>query len=245
VRVVVVIQARMGSTRLPGKVLLPLAGTPLVWHVVDRARRIARVDHVLVATPTGAEDDPLVSYLEDAAIAVFRGSEADVLDRYLRAAEDAGAEVIIRITADCPLISPMVASTVVARFLDASPPVDYASNSHPLTYPRGLDTEVFSVDALRRAATEADSEPEREHVTLHLYRHPERFRLLSVTDEVDRSDLRWTVDTPEDYALVSRIFDALYPTNPRFDLPDVLEVLEAHPDWAALNRDVAQKEVGE
>ncbi len=243
-RVVVIAQARMGSTRLPGKVLLDLAGRPMVEHVLRRARLIPGVDAVALATTTRAEDDALASRCSaDGWAPVHRGPADDVLERYRLAAEAERADIVVRVTADCPLLSPAVSGLVVRRLLDAGGALDYVSNTRTRSYPRGLDTEVFTIAALRAAAADALAADEREHVTPFIWRRPERFRMAEVADARDRSALRWTVDTPADFALASRIHEALRGRED-FTYEDVLAVLERHPDWSNLNRDVEQKVVG-
>lgn len=242
IRVAAVIQARMGSTRLPGKVLRDICGEPLIAHVVRRVRRLARVDWVGVAIPTGRRDDPLADYLESlAGVAVTRGPENDVLARYVAAAEAAQAEAVVRVTGDCPLLCPSVSQRVVDAFLERSDECDYASNTLERTFARGLDTEIVSTAVLRIADREASEPADREHVTPFVWCRPERFRLHSVTDGCDRSHLRWTVDTHEDFDLVARIYEALWPRQPDFDYPEILDCLAAHPEWLELNRHVRQK----
>jgi len=241
-RTVAIIQARMGSTRLPGKVLMPLAGRPMLAHVVERMRRTDGLDEVVVATSLLPEEEPLVELCRSLAVRCVRGSPLDVLDRYRQAAAEADAGTVIRITSDCPLISPRVTRAVLDAYLTGG--CDYCSNCHQRTYPRGLDTEVFSRAALDAAAGEAREPGEREHVTPFIWRRPQRFRLREVTDPVDRSNLRWTVDTPEDYALAGRIYAAMLPDRPAFDYAEVLELLRQNPEWSALNAHVEQKKVG-
>jgi spore coat polysaccharide biosynthesis protein SpsF len=242
--VVAIIQARMGSTRLPGKVLLPLGGMPMVLCVAERAARIAGVDQVIVATSTLAGDDSLAACLTNAGVDCFRGDQDDVLDRYYRCALERGASVVVRITADCPLLSSAVSSRVLAAFLSGG--CDYSSNCGARTYPRGLDTEVMSFDALATAWREAVAKPDREHVTAFIEMDPERFRLRNVVDadSMDHSEMRWTVDEPADYELVRRIYEA-FPGRTDFEYDEVLALLERHPDWAMMNRDVHQKHYGE
>ncbi len=243
-RVVAIVQARMGSTRLPGKVLRSLCGQPLIAHVIDRALRIPGVDRVQVAVPERGADDRLVEYLETRPeIGVTRGPEDDVLRRFALAAKASGAQVVVRITADCPLLSPAVSQRVLTQYLEHRQDCDYASNTLVRTYPRGLDTEVFSASVLQAAEREAVRPSDREHVTPFIWRQPERFRLLPVTDATDRSHHRWTVDTHEDFELVERIYGELLPHDPFFDYPQVLACLKRHPDWSRLDREVRQKGV--
>lgn len=233
-----IIQARMSSTRLPGKVLLDLAGEPMLARVVERTRRARSIERVIVATTVEPEDEPIVTLGRSRGWAVSRGSRDDVLDRYYQAAVTNGADPIVRITSDCPLIDPGVIDRVVGQLTDG---VDYASNINPRrTFPRGLDVEVFTLAALSTAWRDATDSSSREHVTPFLYRHPERFHVaLLESDRPAAADHRWSVDTPEDYELMQRIYGHF--GNDEFDWLDVLELLERHPDWVELNRHIAQK----
>lgn len=235
-KTVAIVQARMGSTRLPGKVLLDLAGEPMLARVVSRLRRARRVDAIVVATSTLASDAPIVELCAARGWACFRGSEDDVLDRYAGAARSSAADIIVRITSDCPLIDPGVVDEVCAAFAG-----DYACNFHPRrTFPRGLDTEVFSRAALERCHREATAPGEREHVTAYIYRHPEFFDLRGVTAEGgDWSGVRWTVDTPADWAAVQAVYRHF--GHDAFTWHEALEAWEAHPAWHELNRHVEQK----
>jgi spore coat polysaccharide biosynthesis protein SpsF len=235
-RTAAIIQARMGSKRLPGKVLMPLAGSPMVVRVLERAAAIAGVDVVVAAIPDTPDDDELEGIVEQAGYVVVRGDPEDVLSRYVVAANAVEAEVVVRVTSDCPLLSPTVSSQVVAAFDDC----DYASNTVQRTYPRGLDTEVVSSAVLRVADREARTAGEREHVTPFVWRRPERFRLRQVYDSVDRSAMRWTVDTADDLAFASSVYDEL---GPDFEVDDVLAMLERQPDVGEINRHIAQKTV--
>lgn len=239
-KVVAVIQARMGSERLPGKVLLDIRGKPMLARVVGRASRIRGVHEVVVATSDDPRDDELASACRDVGVPVFRGSESDVLDRYHKAAKEWNADAIMRITADCPLLDPDVSGRVLEQFLALRP--DYASNSIRRTYPRGLDTGVMSFDALERTWREAKLPYEREHVTIRMYERPEEFRLLSVESELktNYSHHRWTVDTPEDLQFVRAVY-GLFPENDEFHWLDVVDMLSMHPDIMNINRHVRQK----
>lgn len=242
-RVLIIVQARMGSTRLPGKVMKPLLGKPLLAHLLERLERVSQADQVVVATPEGVAEQFIVDLVERfPSVGLFRGSEHDVLARYHGAAHQFGGEVIVRVTSDCPLIDPNITGRCIEAFL--ADDLDYVSTGLRRTFPRGLDTEVFSLEALGVAFHEAVDPPEREHVTPFLYHRPERFRLFGVTAEEDRSDLRLTVDTPEDFELVRRIYETLYPEQPNFSFEDVLALLDKHPDWADINRHIEQKAYG-
>jgi spore coat polysaccharide biosynthesis protein SpsF len=240
-RIVAIIQARMGSTRLPGKVLLPLEGEPVLKRVVDRVRRARTLDGVAVATTTEPEADGIQALCESEGWLFFRGDTDDVLDRYYRTAMEHDADIVVRITSDCPLIEPEVIDRVVGAFLsDGS--LDYCSNTiAPRTFPRGLDTEVLSFAALERAWRQ-DADPAwREHVTPYIYNNPERFRLRVVEDVVDRSEMRWTMDAPEDLAFCRTIYGHF--GHDQFSWRDVLAVLEKHPEWAEINQHIEQKQV--
>jgi spore coat polysaccharide biosynthesis protein SpsF len=236
--VVAVVQARMGSTRLPGKVLKDLSGMTVLGRVVERLRRVDRIDEVLVATTTEPGDDPIVAECRRHSIAVSRGDQNDVLERYYRAAQLVKAQIIVRITSDCPLIDPEVTDRTLAAFLDARP--DYASNVLVRTFPRGLDTEVFTMDALARAWRQASKPFEREHVTPYVYGHPEEFNLLSVTGDADYSMHRWTLDTPEDLDFARTIYER-FEGDGAFSWRDVLQLLDREPQLIELNRSVVQK----
>ena len=237
---VAIIQARRGSTRLPGKILLPLLGEPMLTLVVRRVSRATTIDTTIVATTRRLEDDAIVDLGQREGWVVQRGSEDDLLDRYVEAARAHGAETVVRITSDCPLIDPAVIDRTVLAFRAGN--VDYASNTlEPRTYPRGLDVEVVAMHALERAWREDRNPAWREHATPYLYRHPERFRLLRVPGPVDRSVHRWSVDTEADYQLICRIYDALGRDDAGWE--DALALVELHPDWAESNRDVVQKVV--
>lgn len=229
----IVVQARMGSTRLPGKVLKDIAGRPMLSYQMERLRRVKRAERIVVATTDQPADDAVERFCQKEKIACVRGSEHDVLARYHLAIERFPADVVVRITADCPLIDPAIVDEAIAAYEP-----DYVSNMLETTYPYGMAVEVFSAQALREAHREAKDPAEREHVTPFIYRHPERYRLRSLTMAPNLSHHRWTVDTPEDFELVSRLLKTL---KPHFTLQDVLAVLDDHPDWCAINAHVEQK----
>lgn len=241
--VVAISQARMGSTRLPGKVLMRAFGRTLLdWHI-QRVKRARYIDKVVVATTTQAADDAICAEAERLGAAVFRGAEDDVLARYVGAARSVDARIVVRVTSDCPLIDPAVIDDTVRTFLEAKPPADYASNRMPQTYPRGMDTEVLSRDTLEEADREARDAPDREHVTLFVWRQPQRYRLVNAPYCRDVSQHRWTVDTPEDFALIERILEGVAPSMPDFTLEDCLSYLARHPELERINRHIEQKKV--
>ena len=238
-KTIIVVQSRMTSTRLPGKVLLPLAGEPMLVRLLERLRRVQRADGIVIATTTNASDDPIAALCAQQGVPCHRGSELDVLSRYADAARLHAADVVVRITSDCPLIDPALIDQLIAVYEEGDS--DYVSNMLPPTWPYGMAVEVFSATALAQAHAEATQDAEREHVTPFIYWHPQRYRLRNVASPVALSHHRWTVDTPEDYELVRRLFDHLLPTNPHFTQADVLALLDAHPDWIAINQHVQQK----
>jgi spore coat polysaccharide biosynthesis protein SpsF len=242
-RVVTTIEARMGSSRLPGKVLAPILGRPMLAWMIDRLRRVRWSDEIVVATTTHPADDPIVELARGAGVAWHRGSEADVLSRVLGAARAARADLIVETTGDCPLIDPAVVDQAIQTFRTNA--VDYCGNVLARTYPRGLDVQVFPTSVLAEVAELTTDPADREHVSLYIYSHPERFRLLNLASGLPDpvAALRLTVDTADDLQLVRRIFAALGPWRPRFGLTDIVELFEHEPDLFELNRHVAQKAV--
>jgi spore coat polysaccharide biosynthesis protein SpsF len=231
-RTVAIIQARMTSTRLPGKILADLAGCPLLERVVGRAKRAKLLQLVAIATTDRPTDDAVAALCDKIGVACFRGSEDDVLDRYYQAAKTFAAETVVRLTADCPLLDPDVIDRAVRCFQAGD--FDYLSNGVERTYPDGLDTEVFRFTALERAWREARLKSEREHVTPYLYKHPELFRLGSEKNDRDFSALRWTVDEPEDLEFVRAVYGHFGPER-TFGMADVLKLLGEHPELQAIN----------
>ena len=242
-RVGIIVQARMTSTRLPGKVLMPVMGKPLLEYLIERLLRVRCADDIIIATTTNDTDQPIVDLAERLGIKVFRGSEEDVLSRYFGAAKENNLDVVVRITSDCPLIDPAVVDEVIGAYLENAENCDYVSNCLNRTFPRGMDTEAFSFELLKNVHFEARQPHEREHVTPYIYQNPQRFRLRNLAFIIDESRHRWTVDTPEDYALIRRIFEMLYPKNKAFGLEDVLAVMDVHPDWFELNARIEQKKL--
>jgi glutamate-1-semialdehyde aminotransferase/spore coat polysaccharide biosynthesis protein SpsF (cytidylyltransferase family) len=236
---VAIIQARMGSSRLPGKTLAEVAGRPLLWHVVRRVRWARLVDKVIVATTDRASDNSIAEFCERESISFFRGSEEDVLDRFYRAAESEHADVVVRVTADCPLIDPVVIDKVIARFQQAD--CDYVSNTLRYTYPDGLDTEVFAFAALERAWREARKHSEREHVTPYLRAGKFRTANLESDAPVSPNKFRWTVDHACDLQFVRAIY-GLMNGNGAFGYKDVFELLRRRPELAAIQTEVISNE---
>ncbi len=238
--VTAIVQARLGSTRLPGKVLLDIEGKPLLWHVIDRLKKASLVDKIIIATGKSDANKPIIELAAGMDTPCFCGSEDDVLDRYYRAAAIFGGEAIVRVTGDCPLIDPRIVDLVVGRYLEGG--CDYAANTLNPTYPDGLDVEVFSFAALEKAWQEARWSSEREHVTPYIRNHPEIFRLAGVEHAIDLSCLRFSVDRPEDLKLVREIFRYLYGGGRIFYMEEILRLLEKYPEMVEINRCVINNE---
>lgn len=243
-RVSAIIQARMGSTRLPGKVLKKILDQPLLSYEIERLRNSQLLDEIIVATTVSSDDDPIVDFCQEVGVLCFRGSEEDVLSRYFEAALQYSCEVIVRLTADCPLIDPQIVDQVIKCYLKSDPRVDYVSNVLQRTYPRGMDTEVFSFASLEMAHNMAVAQEEREHVTLFMYRNPQLCTLKGVENEVDWSKYRLTVDEKDDFLLIKEILETLYPGNPLFSVKDIVGLLEGDQALGRLNAHVQQKKIG-
>jgi spore coat polysaccharide biosynthesis protein SpsF len=248
VNVVAIVQARVGSTRLPAKVLLDLGGATALQRCLDRVRRIEGVREVIVATTTNPEDDLIVSVCHRLGVRSTRGSAEDVLLRYVEAGRSSKAEAIVRCTSDCPLLDPTQASRVVQAFVASQAtqePLDYAANCLERRLPRGLDTEIVSMSALERSHESATAQPDREHVTRFIYTNAARFRLRAVLPEFtdDLSHHRWTLDTLDDYRLLAAIYDRLGASAPTASLAEVLELFRVDPALRDINAHVEQKKV--
>lgn len=232
-KVVAIIQARMGSSRLPGKMLMTLGNKPAFLHVVEQVRGCKTIHEIILATTDTPLDDELAHLAEENATSFFRGSENDVLDRYYQAAKQINANVIIRITGDCPLIDPSVIDSVVEAFLQGDGKYDYVSNIHPPTFPDGLDVEVFSFGALEKAWKEAELFSEREHVTPYIWKHPEFFPALNVSNETDFSSERWTLDTQEDLDFLRLVIREK--GERKLSWTEVKDMIDEHPEWRDIN----------
>lgn len=237
-KTVVIVQARMTSTRLPGKVLKAVLGRSLLDYQIERLRRISSANEIVVATTINKTDQPVVDLCDKLSIACYRGSEDDVLARYFSAAQQYAADIIVRVTADCPLIDPRIVDQAIQYYREHCQEIDYVRLEH---YPRGLDAEVFPMTVLAACCREATALADREHVTPFIYRHPERYRVRRLYAEQDYSQHRWTVDTPEDFALIQKIIEALYPVKPQFGLGDILKIINEYPEWQAINAAIKQK----
>jgi len=229
-----IIQARMSSTRLPGKVLKPILGRPMLGRQIDRVRRSRRIDTLVVASSVDPSDDVIADFCAADATACFRGSLDDVLSRFQAAVECFGpAEHVVRLTADCPLIDWSVIDKAIE--LQLSERADTSGNAIVRSYPDGLDVEVMTAAALATAHRAAQDSYEREHVTPYLYRHPELFRHAPLVQQPDRSGLRWTVDTLDDFGMVEAVFGSLLPKKPDFLQDDIVELLTSRPEIGAMN----------
>ncbi|MEI7732396.1 MAG: glycosyltransferase family protein [Verrucomicrobiota bacterium] len=247
-KTIAIIQARMGATRLPGKVLLSLCGQTVLSHVIARVRQAKRLHGVLVATTIAPQDEAIERACQQIGVPCHRGSEQDVLDRYYQAARSIDAEVVVRITADCPLFDGELLDHMLGHFeaaREAGVRLDYLCNVVKRTYPRGLDTEIFTMNALERAHREAIKPYEREHVTPYLYQHPELFKRFDFEGDQNWSHYRWTLDTPEDWTLIETIYQHLYRPGKVFATEQVLELLQHQPELVKINAAIEQKKLGQ
>jgi spore coat polysaccharide biosynthesis protein SpsF len=241
-RTVAIIQARLNSERLPGKILADIEGQTMLERVVRRVQNSTAVDETVVATTDRPADDVTEAKAQQLGVRVVRGSEEDVLDRYRQAAAEANADHIVRVSADSPFADPQVIDQTVYTYLRARP--DYASNKLEPSFPLGLDVEIFSRAALERAWTEAIEAFERSHVTYYMYSNPERFSLVPVTTSPNRHTWRWTVDTPADLEFARAIFNRLNGSND-FSWTDVVSLIEREPALAEINSHITAKPVTE
>lgn len=235
-----ILQARCSSSRLPGKVLKPILGEPMLARHIERLRRSHRIDRLIVATSIEASDNPLANLCATLGVECFRGSLNDVLDRFYQAAVPYQPEHLLRLTGDCPLADPEVIDGIIDFHLSGG--YDYSTNALQPTFPDGLDVEVFRFSCLEEAWKEATLNSEREHVTPFIHRRPERYRVGHYKQAQDLSWLRWTVDQPEDFAMVEAIYNALYPSKPDFTTADILAFLADNPAVARMNADITRNE---
>ena len=235
--IVAIVQARMTSERLPGKALMNILGKPVLWHVVTRLNGSELIEKVVVATTTNETDIPIIRFCDEMGIGVYAGSEENVLDRYYKAASHFSATVIVRITADCPLIDPKIVDRVIQYYLENKDKFDYVSTNHPTTFPDGVDTEVFSFEALEKAWKNAKKQYEREHVTPYIWDQPEKFRIGNVENDEDLSATeRWTLDYEEDLEFIRAIYANLYKEGKIFGMEDVLKLLKKKPELRDINK---------
>lgn len=240
-KITAIIQARMTSTRLPGKVLMNIEGKPMLWHVINRLRFSKKLDDIILAIPDTKENDILEKFVKDNKLKYFRGSEKDVLSRYYEAAKFFSVDLIVRITSDCPLIDPKIVDLVIEEHLNST--ADYSSNSLKKTFPRGLDVEVFNFEILEMVYKEAKEDYQREHVTPYIYEHPEIFEVQNIEakGKLRRPELRLTVDTKEDLQLIKEIYKYLYRPKKIFYTEEIIDLLNKHPELIKINIGVRQK----
>lgn len=239
-KIVVIIQARMGSTRLPGKMMKKIDETPMVQFVVQSVKKAKKVHEIWLATTINPEDDVLATWAEENSVLWYRGSSDDVLDRYYQAAKLAEADIIVRVTGDCPLADPAVIDGVVEEFLKGG--ADYVSNTQPPTFPDGLDVEVCSFDSIEKAWKEATLSSEREHVMPYIWKHPELFRIKNVTHTPDWSNYRLTLDTEEDFVLIEKVIEECKKQGNDFSMNTVIDILTSHPEWLKINNKYERNE---
>jgi spore coat polysaccharide biosynthesis protein SpsF len=236
--IIAITQARMSSSRLPGKVLKPILGYPMAWHQLQRTKRAKYLDRCIMATSTDPTDDILANYFIQQKETVYRGSLNNVLTRYYECAKHYGASHIVRLTADCPMLDPLVIDKVIIHHLENNN--DYTSTHN---YPRGIGAEVCTFAALQKAYFEANIRAQREHVTVFLYQNPTLFKLGGLSYKEDLSSQRWTVDYKEDFDFTTQVYEALYPANPNFNMEDIISLLHKHPELTQLNAHCKQNTV--
>lgn len=242
-KIVCIVEARFNSTRLPGKVLMPILGEPMLGRMIERLRLARTVDEVVVATTDSLADDAVVATAERMGAHTFRGSEDDVLDRVVKAAQSRQADIIVEVTGDCPLIDPGLVDKVVGDFLVGG--ADFVSNILPHTTPRGTDVRVFRTSDLAEINAKSADPADHEHVSLHFWEHLDRYQCRNVEMDLPEvvAELRLTVDAPQDLELVRAVYSGLYEKNPAFNLVDVLDYLNANPHLLEINRNVEQKAI--
>lgn len=240
-RVVATIEARMTSSRLPGKVLLPALGEPMLMHLVRRLRAVPSIDCIVIATTINATDDPIVAFAEDIGLSCYRGSEQDVLARVIGAAESEDAEVLVEITGDCPVIDPDLVEQTIQMFFHHQ--ADYVSNSLVRSYPDGMDTQVMWLSALKSSSELTTDRKDREHVSRYICQHPEVYSQvhLLAPPSLHWPDLGLTLDEESDYQLLKKIIEKLAPDNPLFSCFDMIQLLKKSPEWVDINRAVVRK----
>src|SRR3989344_470768 len=240
--VAVIIQARTGSTRLPRKILKKVLGKAMLEHMAERVKRAKTIDKIVIATTVWPEDKEIADLAKKLGLNWYRGSENDLLDRYYQTAKKFDIDTIVRISSDCPLVDPAIIDKAVRFYLKNEKNCDYISNTDPATYPDGMDIEIFSFKALEETWQKAELLSEREHMTQYIRNHPEKFRKRNVGNKKDFSRLRLTLDNPEDFILIKKIFTALYPKNKNFNLNDILKFLEENPKLVLINAHLERNE---
>jgi len=242
-KIVCIVQARTGSTRLPGKVLKLMVGRPMLSHLIDRLKPATLFEEIIIATTTLDQDLPVVELAKQAGVKYYRGDKDDVLSRYVGAAKEAKTDVVVRVTSDCPLIDPVTVDNVVTYFLHHD--FDYVGAGVSTGFPRGLDTEVFTWQALLKAHYLGHEKPDREHVTYYIHRHPERFKLgyYQAPPELRYPGFRLCVDEENDFRLINEIYQRLYFPGEIIEIKKVIELLKKEPKLALMNVHVKQKTI--
>ena len=238
--IIAIIQARISSTRLPGKILKKIEGKTILEHVINRVKAAKNLDDVIVATTVRKEDLEIVKLCANLGIGIFCGSEDDVLDRYYQTARLFKTKNIVRITSDCPLIDFKIIDDVTDLYFKKK--VDYVSNTIPETFPDGEDVEVFSFKALKIAWENAKMSSEREHVTPYIKNNPKIFRTVNFRCKINLADKRWTIDEPEDFEFIKIIYKNLYPKYPLFGMDKILHFLIKHPEVEKINKNIIRNE---
>jgi spore coat polysaccharide biosynthesis protein SpsF len=244
-KTVAIVQARMASTRLPGKVLREIAGKPMLEHVINRVKSSQMTDEIVIATSRNERDEPIVELAKRLNVVWFVGSEEDVLDRYLKAAKQVAADIVVRITGDCPLVDPHTIDRIVRRYIKLN--VDYTrtliDQNNSRSFPRGLDTEVFSINVLRKVHELAKKSREREHVTIFIYEHPKMFKIkiIEAEESLQRSKYRLCVDVEEDLRLITEIYNRLYVPSGIIDIKEAIKLLDNNPNLQKINSHVKQR----
>jgi spore coat polysaccharide biosynthesis protein SpsF len=241
VNIVAIVQARVGSTRLPNKIFCELSGKPLIWHVINRLKISSRLTDIVLATTDNILDDKLASWANQNDVKLFRGSEANVLNRYYNAAIYCKADIIVRITADDPFKDAIIMDSVIDMVSNSG--IDFGFNNKPASLPEGLDIEVFTIQALKKAYLNSQDSFEQEHVTQYFHRNPSQFSMKNLSFNDDLSHLRWTIDTFTDYQMACRIYDELYKHNEIFLLPQILALLQKKPEIALINENVERSDM--
>jgi len=245
--IVCIMQARTGSTRLPEKILKKIKDKTVLEHDIDRLLESTMIDNLVIATTTKEKDNRIVEIAQNYSVGFYRGSEDNVLSRYYYAAKEYNAEIIIRVTSDCPIIDPHIIDNMVNEFiaLKRDQNLDYLSNKIKMTFPRGLDVEVFTFDVLKKTFLEANQKFEKEHVTPYIYLNPDKFKIKNYENDTDYSMYRWTLDTEEDFILIKKIYDNLYDKGKIFLFKDVLRYIEKNPKISKINEHIKQKKLNE
>ena len=242
-KIVASIEARMSSSRLPGKVLLPICGVPVLGHMVRRLKKSSFIEEIVIATTTNPKDKALCELAQKEGVKYFQGSEDNVLDRVVKCHQEAGSGIIVELTGDCPLIDVYWVDRVIEKFLSGE--YDFVSNCIPITFPRGLDCKVFKFSDLKWTAENIDDSAVREHVSLYFYEEEGRYKLGSVKAPswLNFPDYRFTLDTQEDLELIKKVFEAIYPRKNYFSSWDIMRLIKENPDIPLINQNIAQKPI--